>query len=214
MKMPKLVIVITCLLWPVLLFAQVSDHFKAAGDPEMLKDKIREAASKTNTISSSFIQEKHLTMMEEVLVSNGRFFFRKENNVKWEYLSPISYAIIIRGNSFIINNEGKINEFDTESNRLFKEINNMIIMAIKGDFVDKPEFEASFYEDDEFVLTVLRPNDEMLREMLTTIEIRFSKPSMDVVVVRFVEPGEDFTLIRFSDRKYNIEIDDAAFDVQ
>jgi outer membrane lipoprotein-sorting protein len=153
-------------------------------------------------------------MMEEVLVSNGRFLFRKENNVKWEYLSPISYAIIIRDNRFIINNEGKINEFDTESNRLFKEINNMIIMAIQGDFVDKPEFESSFYENEESVLTILNPTDDMLGEILTRIEIRFSKPSMDVVTVRFVEPGEDFTLISFSDRKYNMEINDAAFDVQ
>lgn len=153
-------------------------------------------------------------MMEEVLVSEGRFLFRKENNVRWEYHTPINYAIIIRDDLFTINNDGKISDFSTESNKLFKEVNNMIVMAIKGDFVENPDFDVSFFEDDRTYLARLKPNDEILGDILEYIEIKFSKANTAVTEVKFIEPGEDYTRISFYNRKANIEIDDDQFQVQ
>ena len=152
--------------------------------------------------------------MEEVLVSAGKFLFKKENKVKWEYIEPITYAIIINQNRFIINNDGKISEFDTESNKLFKEINSMIVMAIQGNFVDDPDFKANFYEDKNKYLAILKPQNELLVDVLTTIEIYFLKEDLSVAEVKFIEPGDDFTKINFSNRKVNIEISDKQFDAQ
>lgn len=212
MKIRNIVLVIA-LLSPVLLFSQAPQGFAKATDTEGIKNQIRMSAENTNSISADFKQEKHLTMMEEVLVSDGRFLFRKKNNVKWEYVEPIQYAIIIRENRFIINNDGKVSEYDTESNKLFKEINNMIVMAIQGDFVDDANFNASFYEDEKYLLAILKPQNEMLENILTDIEIYFSKKDLGVAKVRFIEPGDDYTKISFSNRKVNISIDEDQFKV-
>jgi len=195
-------------------FGQTPKGFTEVGDIDLLKNKIRESSVQTQSISSDFTQEKHLTMMEEVLVSQGRFLFKKENKVRWEYFEPIVYAIIINQNRFIINNDGKISEFDTESNKLFKEINNMIVMAIQGNFVDNPEFQASFYQSEQKYLAILTPQNELLSNILTGIEIYFSKPDVAVSEVKFIEPGDDFTKITFINRKANIEIDDEEFNAQ
>lgn len=194
------------------LSAQVPEGYSSVTDVENLKNKIRETSTETWSISSDFVQEKHLTMMEEVLVSHGRFLFKKENNVKWEYVDPITYAIVIHGNSFVINNDGKISKFDTESNKLFEEINSMIVMAIQGDFVDNPDFSASFFENDKNFLAVLLPKNELLKNILTGINISFLKSDMSVKTVKFVEPGEDFTKIIFSNRKANIDIPNSQFE--
>ena len=185
--------------------------FKTISDTEAVKRMIRENARNTSSVSSDFVQEKHLTMMEEVLVSKGRFLFKKENKVRWEYTEPVSYAIIVNGPKFIINNEGRINEFDAVSNPLFREINDMIMMAISGDFVDNPDFTPSFFEDDKTILVKLKPVDEMLSSMLTGIEIYFSKPSLQVEMMKFIEPGDDFTLTRFQNRQENKDIADELF---
>jgi outer membrane lipoprotein-sorting protein len=194
--------------------AQSNDTYRAVKNPEEVKERIREVSATTSSISSDFKQEKHLTMMSEVLVSDGRFFFRKENDVRWEYVSPITYAIIIYNDRFTINNDGKISEYNTESNKLFKEINNMIVMAIQGDFLENPNFESSFLESDAYYQARLKPSDEILKEILTRIDISFSKANMDVSSVKFTEPGDDFTLITFSNRKTNIDIADDLFIVK
>lgn len=214
MKLRKYLFMIVGILLISFAFGQAPKGFSEVEDVVSFKNKLRETSAKTQSISSEFIQEKHLTMMEEVLVSRGRFLFKKKNKVRWEYFEPIVYAIIINQNRFIINNDGKISEFDTESNKLFKEINNMIVMAIQGNFVDDPEFTASFYQNDNNYLAVLIPENELLGDILAEIKIYFSKQDIAVSEVKFIEPGDDFTKITFINRKANIEIDDDEFSAQ
>jgi len=213
MKLNKLVLIFFSLILVIQAFSQVTDGFTEVQDISAVKEMISTNADETNSLSSDFIQEKHLTMMEEVLISRGLFLFRQENDVRWEYHSPINYAIVINNNQFMINNDGKISTFDTESNKLFKEINNMILMAIQGNFVDDPGFQASFFADNSHYLTILKPQDEILKNILETIEIYFDKESMAVAKVMFIEPEEDFTLITFTNRKKNTKLEDDQFKI-
>ena len=90
----------------------------------------------------------------------------------------------------------------------------MIVMAIQGNFVDDPEFIASFYQNDNNFLAVLIPQNDLLSNILTEIEIFFSRSDLAVSEVKFIEPGDDFTKITFMNRKANIEIDDEEFTAQ
>ncbi|NOX84372.1 MAG: outer membrane lipoprotein carrier protein LolA [Chlorobi bacterium] len=211
MKKFKMIILFFFMALPVWTTAQIPEGFKTVDDETAVKKGVLKASAEMNSLSSEFIQEKHLTMMDEVLVSKGLFLFKKENNIRWEYTSPIHYAIIIRGDRFVINNDGKISEFDSGSNSLFKEINNMILMAISGNFVDNPDFEASFYENNTFYLVSLKPKNERLKNILQTIDIYFDKKDFGVRKVKFIEPGDDFTLIVFTGRKVNVNISDNQF---
>jgi len=48
-----------------------------------------------------------------------------------------------------------VNKFSIDSNPLFREINSMIVTAIRGDFIDNPDFNADFFENDEYYLARL-----------------------------------------------------------
>lgn len=214
MKQLKYLFVIVGILLINFSFGQAPKGFSELEDVTFFKNSLRKTSDQTQSINSDFVQEKHLTMMEEVLISHGRFLFKKENKVRWEYLDPIVYAIIINQNKFTINNDGKITEFDTESNKLFKEINNMIVMAIRGNFVDNPDFSASFFQNKGTYLAVLKPQNELLENILIRIEIYFSKSEMAVSEVKFIEPGDDFTKISFVNRQTNVEIKYEQFDAR
>lgn len=192
-------------------FTQIPDGFMEVANTKPLKNKITESAQQTQSLSSDFVQEKHLTMMEEVLVSKGRFMFRKENKVRWEYDSPINYTILINGNQFMIDNDGKISSFDTESNKMFREINRMILMAIQGNFVNDTSFIANYFMNDKYYLAELNPQEKILKNILSSIEIYFDKAGMNVDQIKFIEPEDDYTLIRFANRKKNINIPDEQF---
>lgn len=195
-------------------FQLEQDDFRELQNTDGLVAKIKAYASETHSIKSDFIQEKHLTMLEEVLVSEGHFIFQKENSVLWEYKKPIDYAIIVFDGKFTIRDGRKIQEYDIESNRMFKEINNMIITSVSGDFLDNPDFKSTYFENGSFYLVRLSPVNPEVNNMLSTIEIYFDKNNFSVAQVRFVEPGDDFTLIKFYNKVFNSEIPAQVFQIE
>lgn len=186
-------------------------EFKSVTDVDDLKSKLVTHADSTFSIESDFIQKKHLWMLDEVLISEGEFLFKKENNVKWQYSTPVEYTIIIHNDIFTIVNNNKVKEFNINSNPLFREINKMIVTAIRGDFIDNPDFEAEFFEDQVNYMARLVPTNININSILENIEIFFNKKNMQVVKVVFHEPGDDFTSITFLNKKLNSDLSDDRF---
>lgn len=206
----KLVFLILLFVSTKLIVAQDST-FSAVTSISDVESRLAEYANSTISIESNFIQEKHLWMLDEVIVSEGIFLFKKTNSVRWQYYTPIKYTIVIHDGKFTIISNEKVNEFDIDSNPMFREINKMIVTAIKGDFIDNPDFEAEFFENESQYLAKLIPTNSQVSSMLTTIEIFFSKESMQVEKVIFNEPGDDFTSIYFNDRVINGDLPDTRF---
>ncbi|MCB2206693.1 MAG: outer membrane lipoprotein carrier protein LolA [Bacteroidetes bacterium] len=213
MKLFKTLILIS-MITGLSSFQSEQDDFRELKNTDGLIAKIKAYASETHSIKSDFTQEKHLTMLEEVLVSEGHFIFQKENSVLWEYEKPIDYAIIVFNGKFTIRDGQKIQAYDIESNRMFKEINHMIITSVSGDFLDNPDFERTYFENESFYLVRLSPVKPEVNNMLSTIEIYFDKNNISVAQVRFVEPGDDFTLIKFYNRVFNSDIPTEAFQIE
>ncbi len=187
-----------------------TDLIRIEDDTE-LKTSIKEHSALLKSIKSNFIQEKHLSMLEEVVISKGKFLFKKEDNIRWEYDTPFEYTIIVSEGKFLIDNEGKISEFDINSNPMFKQISNMIVMAVSGDFVDNNQFNVEFFQNSKFYLAKLQAVNEQVSQMLSGIYIYFDKESLNVVQVKFLEPGDDFTLIKFHEYQQNIDLTNSDF---
>ncbi len=196
------------------LAAQDTDNFTEITNTESFKTKLINHANSTISIRSDFTQEKHLQMLEEILISEGEFIFKHKNNVRWQYNSPIKYTILIHNKTFTIVNNNKINEFKVDENPIFKEINNMIIAAIRGDFINNKDFNSAFFESDTSYLSVLTPTNSMVSSMLSTIKIYFNKQNMNVTKVIFMEPGDDFTMITFKNKEINGKIPDELFMIE
>lgn len=193
--------------------AQNSDFVDVKSIDEV-KSRLTQHAKSTKSIESNFLQEKHLWMLNEVIVSKGIFLFKKDNSVRWQYNTPIEYTIAIHNGKFSILSNQKVNVFDIDSNPMFREINSMIVTAIRGDFIDNPDFDSQFLENEFQYLAKLTPVKSQVSSMLTSIEIYFDKKSMEVEKVIFNEPGDDFTSITFVDKKINTELQDERFLIQ
>lgn len=207
--------IISSIIFFFILFSAYSqNNFVLVNDVESLNKAIKENSLKVTSIKSDFEQHKVLSMLEETLISEGNFLYKKENNVKWQYTSPFEYTIIIANGKFMINNEGRISEFDLNSNEMFRQINNMIITAISGDFIDNDDFSVIFKENNNFYLAELMPVEETVSEMLEAINIYFNKKNLGVEKVKFIEPGDDYTLIVFKNREQNITFNNNEFQIK
>ncbi len=211
MKIKKLIISILLFLMSSVIAHAQSDKYIEITEIDNIKSKLAAHAASTNSIESTFIQEKHLWMLDEVLISQGEFLFKKENSVRWQYNTPIQYTIIIHNGVFTIVNNNKVSEFNIDSNPMFREINNMIVTAIRGDFIDNKDFDAKFFENKDSYQAKLTPTNSQVSSMLQLIEIYFNKQNMQVIKVIFREPGDDYTLITFQNNKVNSKLSDDRF---
>lgn len=173
--------------------------------------KAKEISDKTKTIDSEFIQEKYLEVLEEKIISKGHFNFKKENSIRWEYLSPFEYLIIIKDGKIFIKDGDKESKFDLKSNKMFKNINEMIVKSVQGDIHEDENFNVNFYQSVDNYMVQLEPKEDSMREYLNKIHIYFSKTDYAVEKVKMVELSGDYTSIDFLNRKLNLPLGDEKF---
>ena len=90
----KIVLTLALVAAQLISLAQ-ADGYAVMKNVDDFKSKAKAVANKTNSISSDFVQKKVLSIMEEEIVSKGKFLFKKENSIRWEYKEPFVYLIII-----------------------------------------------------------------------------------------------------------------------
>lgn len=190
-------------------FAQ---EFKSMKDKEGFQKKMHAVASKTNTLQSDFIQIKHLDVLSEDIESNGKLFFKKDNNLRWEYTEPLKYLIVLRNGKVSINDEGKVSSYDLSGNKSFRKINEMITRSIQGDLmIDETEYQYQFKENGNLYLVELFPIEQKVQEFMKSIQVFFSKNDFSVQKIKMMEQSGDYTLMTFKNQKVNESISDKVF---
>jgi len=182
---------------------------------ELLRNQVKQVAQNTQTISSNFIQEKEMSMITEKIISKGKFYFKKEKMLRWEYMEPFSYVIVIRNDNISVIDENQVSRFNVRSNKIYLEINRIILGSIQGTLLnDENNFLPEFLENQSTFIVVLKPLSAKLRESLKEIMIHFNRKDYSVDQIEMFEPGGDRTRITFTSKKLNQPIADEKFMVR
>jgi outer membrane lipoprotein-sorting protein len=183
------------------LFAQ--PNFKMVKDTILLKEKINAISKETNSLESDFTQVKTLSMLSEKITSKGHFCFKKDNLLRWEYIIPYTYIIVINKDKVLIKDESKLKKYDMNSNKVFKEINDILISCINGNILASNKFKIAYEENDKGYRLELTPLVKGMKESLKKIYMYFDKAVTSVIKLEMVESTDDFTVIDFTNKKVN-----------
>jgi outer membrane lipoprotein-sorting protein len=176
-------------------------------DIDAFKLKLHTMSSAVNTIESNFIQEKKLSVLSNTLISKGHFWFKKESNIRWEYMQPYRYMIIISQDKIFIKEENSQKQYDIQSNKMFQEMNRFISGCIQGDILkNDKDYRMGYFEDSRYFFVTLVPVSEKMRQMLNEVQIWFDRNDLTVSRIRMMESGGDYTRIDFADKKLNTDI--------
>ncbi|MEI7596281.1 MAG: outer membrane lipoprotein carrier protein LolA [Bacteroidota bacterium] len=203
-------ITVIFLLVALVAFGQDKSYTPVANMKEV-ETKLNNNSSKITTISCEFTQEKHLEYLDETIISKGRFWFKKENKLRWEYATPFKYLILINGGKFTIKDEKKTSEYDINSNKAFQEINNLIISSVKGTLTTDGKFEMQAFENATSYMIRLTPKDPKMKKIISKTELYFDKKDLSVSKVKLIENEKDYTIITFINKKLNEAIQDNIF---
>ena len=173
---------------------------------------IQKTASNTSTIESRFVQKKTLSVLSETVTSDGIMYYKKEDNLRWQYNKPYSYIFILSSGKVYIKNDNKVNSFDTESNKLFKEISRIMIGSVRGNLLSQNnDFTIQYYWSSKTVMVSLTPKSGELKKLMSLVKLTFSTSDWLVQSIELIESGGDNTIITFTEKNVNKGIPDTMF---
>lgn len=199
----------TNLLLIVFLFISslsFGQKFGAVKDTVALKNSIDKMSNEIKSIESDFTQVKKLSMLSENITSTGHFYFQKENLLRWEYFKPYSYIIVINQSKITIKDDNKTKKYDMNSNKVFKEINDVMMACVNGDILHSGKFKIKYAEGDVEYQLQLHPKAKAMQGSIKEIFIYFDKKVSSVTRIEIVEPSDDSTSIEFTNKKNNQSI--------
>lgn len=198
-----------------LFFASIyvckSQEKLSSEERELLVEKVEQAAKQTHSIVSDFLQEKHLSVLNNTVISEGKMAFSMPDKIRWEYLHPKPQVSVFKEDKLFVREGSKTNDFDLSSNKTFRGFSNLIVNSIKGDMFDETKFNITYLKlAGDYVVNFV-PKDKRLRKLISSFEVQFDKNTAEVKQVKLIESETDFTLIKFSNRKTNVTVPESMF---
>lgn len=212
MKIRSMLFVFSFLITSLNVISQGTTE-KPVDDPAGLIEQASLFSQKTQSITSDFTQEKEMSFLEEKVTSTGKFYFQKENLLRWEYLTPFQYVIILNNNRIRIIDEGEVKDYDAGSNRMFVEISGVMSGLVNGTLLQSDKFGQTWYEAAGYYHVILIPRETMMKDYLSKIDLILSKQDFSVDELKMFEKSGDYTLITFRNKKMNEAIVADIFNV-
>ena len=212
LEMKFKIVVIICALALSASFANAQNTgYTPVENLDVFKKVFASESAEILTISSNFTQVKILSALTEKIVSTGTFRFKRDNKVRIEYQKPFSYLMIMKGDRLLLRDDKKANEVNVRSNKLFQQINRIILDCIQGTILESKDFSTSVFEDKQSYLLEMTPVGKGLREFFQNVVLVVEKSDYSVRKIEMNEPGGDQTIITFTDKKLNGPVPEEAF---
>ncbi|MBS0026787.1 outer membrane lipoprotein carrier protein LolA [Chitinophaga sp. 22321] len=207
--MCKWIVALMCCI--VSLQVQAQTGFKPVADMAPLKQQFAKAAQATQSIQCDFVQEKNLSMLSDKIVSKGKFWFKKDNKVRMEYLQPSYYLLVINGKDIRIKDAQKENKVSGKSNKLFEQINKITVDCVRGTVLDNADFTTKATENAQYYRLEMAPVNKVMKEYFKSIVLLVDKQDYSVSKITMAELSGDDTTISFLHKQLNSNIPDAVF---
>lgn len=208
-KNKKYLFLLVIIGFTINLYGQTT--YKIVKNQNTIAAKLTQVSQNTSSIKSNFVQFKHLSILENNIESKGIFRYKNPDKVRWEYKTPYSYIIIMNSSVMKIKDGNKLQTYNTESNKVFKEINDLMVGVMSGNILQSKDFDLTIKENNTNYLVEMYPKDSDLSNMLNVIHMYFRKKDYSVSEIKMIEGSEDYTQIIFKNRETNGPIPNSQF---
>lgn len=175
------------------------------------KHEVSKNAENLESLSSDFIQTKHMQLMKDEAVSEGKLFYRTPDVLKWEYHTPYHYEILFMEKQLHINDDGEKSVTSLRSNKMFSKLLNLISGSVNGKLLEDPEnFQITYHRSGKNVQAVIEPLDASVKNMFHQIILIFNGEHL-VDSVKLMEENGDYTHIHFRNIALNPDLGSEVF---
>lgn len=193
--MKKLYLIGFLMLISIFSFAQSNDE---------IMEMLTQQAASMQCMNCRFTQQKTMAMLAEPTVSEGLMNYNSPDKMRWEYISPYSFALLVDGEKITKITDGNEEVLDAKSGRMYQGIVSIIMSSATGQkLFDKSMFDVAITDDGDFWKAEMKPKKHNMKRMFSMLTFYFAKSTNIINKVEMTEAGGDVTTIQFYDMKIN-----------
>jgi len=216
--MCKKVLIMRLVSVVVLMVGAIAGHgqyvgYKPVANLPVFRNQFAEESAKVMSIASDFTQEKILVALTEKITSQGKFWYKRSNKVRIEYQKPFSYLMVINADKMSVKDDQKESHVNVKSNKLFQQINRIMIDCVQGTIFESADFTSRAFENDKRYLLEMTPVSKTLKSFFQTIVLVVDKRDYAVVSIEMNEPGGDKTTMTFDNKVLNGNVPEQLFNL-
>ena len=190
-------------------------HAGAQTNTPVSLEQISGAMGRAQTVFTRFVQERHLSLFNEPLRSEGFLCFEKPGRIRWETILPYKSILVSDGSGvaqFEWTDE-KWRKLDLGLGDALQNVVSQIAGVMDGRYAsDRRGYSATVTNvADEAVITLI-PQNETVRKMMAAIEVHLTADLKQTRRVVLRENGGDYTDIQFSEQFVNLKLPPNTFD--
>ncbi len=186
---------------------------RCASTEECLRT-IERAQQETYTISAEFVQVKHLSLLDEPLVSSGRFVFKRPDGILLKIEQPQAATVVIKGQDVHIPNLPERERQAMSMAPIAAMFSQLGAIFSGSTQALQTGFEVTADEDDATIHVKLVPRKPEWKRMFRTIDLQFFGPEYFARQIRLEDALGDTLEITLRALQRNIDVPDATFDVR
>ncbi|HSP97411.1 MAG TPA: outer membrane lipoprotein carrier protein LolA [Candidatus Dormibacteraeota bacterium] len=169
------------------------------------------AQASTQSVDARFVQTKHLSLLDEPLVSTGRFRFRRPDHVRLDVETPRPSTILIAGRSVTIPGLPASEQqalADSPMAAMFTELG----AVFAGNLERAPaHFTIDARAAGDAIEVTLTPTAPDYQRLFRTIALRFAGPETIIEWMRLDDALGDRLDVELRDVRRNVDLPDAVF---
>jgi len=192
------------------LFLVLTSEIRAQDIKDEFIARMKSYNSQVNSIASDFIQQRSLSIMEDVLVSSGEFFYKKPGLMKWDQQQPSEYYFILNGDK-VIRFDGKKKKTIPANSPQVAHFKDFIIGAVNGSIFENKLYETEINKNGNRVMVILMPQQKAMSKRIEKIHLEFDYEKMILLNLILFEADGDKTTIHFSNQQINTITDLSIF---
>jgi len=173
---------------------------------------IQEAHRDLSTLTATLVQTKHLSLLDEPLISTGRLAFKHPDHLLLQMESPRPLRIVMNGSRLVIP------ELGPETNAALQGAPPAVLSRLHAIFAGdisalEDSFEIRASEDDSGITVELEPRDPQMSNTVQAMQLRFERPTLLLHTIRVTNALGDALEIVLSDIRRNPALPDLTFAV-
>ena len=106
----------------------------ASADATAILTKLQTNGAAIGTIESRFVQRRHVQALKSDVLSNGRFYYQKNDKICMVYDRPQGDLLLMNGDDFVMIADGRRSVVNAQANPMLKQLRTLLTACVSGDF--------------------------------------------------------------------------------
>lgn len=186
-----------------------------AGPNVALLDEIAKNAGRVESVFTRFVQERHLSLFQEPLRSEGCLCFQKPGRIRWEVTQPYQSILVSDGRTVAqferVGDQWK--KLDLGAEAAVQNVVSQIGGIMGGGYASSQrDYSVTATNAADGPVLTLAPRNPAMRKMMQAIEIHLAPDFRATRRVVLHEANGDFTDIHFSEQVAEPALPTGTFD--